>query len=199
MINDNITALLETIKRLERQLETELDKQQAALSYHLQNHRVRFADAMCELHRQYKMGLIEFFRTADISHILVSPIIYSLIVPLIALDIAVSIYQHVCFRSYGIPRVRRSDYIILDHHHLAYLNAIEKLNCSYCSYANGLIAYVREVTARTEQYWCPIKHARKIRTMHSRYHKFVEYGDGEYYQQRLAELRKSFDDLVEDS
>jgi len=42
MINDNIAALLKTIKRLEQQLETELDKQQAALSDHLQNHRVRF-------------------------------------------------------------------------------------------------------------------------------------------------------------
>ena len=189
MINDNIATLLEKIKRLEQQLETELDKQQAAISYHLQNHRDRFNDAMCELHRQYKMGLIEFFRTADISHILVSPIIYSLIVPLIALDIAVSIYQHICFRSYGIPRVRRSDYIILDHHHLAYLNAIEKLNCSYCSYANGLIAYVREVTARTEQYWCPIKHASQVLAPHSRFREFSTYGDAESYQSTVQRLR----------
>jgi len=189
MINDNIAALLETIKRLERQLETELDKQQAALNYHLQNHRARFTGAMCELQRQYKMGLIEFFRTADISHILVSPIIYSLIVPLITLDIAVSIYQHVCFRSYGIPRVRRSDYIILDHHHLAYLNAIEKLNCSYCSYANGLIAYVREVTARTEQYWCPIKHAVRVLAPHSHFREFSAYGDAESYHSTLQRLR----------
>jgi hypothetical protein len=37
--------------------------------------------------------------------------------------------------------------------------AIEKINCAYCSYANGAIASVREMASRTEIYWCPIKHA----------------------------------------
>jgi len=33
----------------------------------------------------------------------------------------------------------------MDRHHLAYLNVIEKLNCEYCGYANGVFAYVREI------------------------------------------------------
>ena len=65
-----------------------------------------------------------------------------------------------CFPIYGIERVQRRRYFAIDRHTLAYLNAIEKANCLYCSHANGVIAYVREVAARTEQYWCPIKHCQ---------------------------------------
>ena len=93
------------------------------------------------------------------------------------MDIWISLYQWVCFRVYGVPRVRRQDYLIIDRHRLGYLNGIEKLNCVYCGYANGLFAYLREIAGRTEQYWCPIKHARKIRQPHSRYPRFLEYGD----------------------
>ena len=103
----------------------------------------------------------------------------------------VSIFQAVCFPIYGIAKIKRADYLVFDRHHLAYLNALEKLNCAYCSYANGIIAFTREVAARTEQYWCPIKHARRVIGMHARYVLFDDYGDGENYQARLAELRKA--------
>ena len=78
---------------------------------------------------------------------------------------------------------------------LAYLNIIEKINCIYCGYFNGLIAYVQEVAARTEQYWCPIKYARRVSYMHGRYHKFLEFGDGKGYKERLEQLRSDFTDL----
>lgn len=29
-------------------------------------------------------------------------------------------------------------YVVFDRRHLAYLNAIEKLNCAYCEYGNGV-------------------------------------------------------------
>jgi hypothetical protein len=90
-----------------------------------------------------------------------------------------------------IPLVRRSDYIALDRGKLAYLNGIEKANCNYCGYANGLLAYIREVTARTEQYWCPIKHARRVKGAHPHYRAFVDYGDAEGYKKELPVLRKT--------
>lgn len=78
--------------------------------------------------------------------------------------------QHfICFPVDGIPKVKRDQYVIFDRQSLRYLNVIEKLNCTYCSYFNGLIVYVQEIAARTEQYWCPIKHARRIVAMRSRY------------------------------
>jgi hypothetical protein len=102
-----------------------------------------------------------------------------------------SLYQMVCFPAYGIQKVRRADYFVFDRHHLAYLNALEKLNCAYCSYVNGLIAYVREIAGRTEQYWCPIKHARRVAGAHPLYAGFDDYGDADAYKKRVDELRET--------
>ena len=114
-----------------------------------------------------------------------------LIVPLLLLDGWVTIYQWVCFPVYGIAAVPRRPYFPMDRHRLGYLNAIEKINCEYCSYANGLIAYIQEIAARTEQYWCPIKHSRTIPSPHSRYHLFFDYGDGTGYRYHLPSLRRA--------
>jgi len=97
----------------------------------------------------------------------------------------------VCFPIYGISRVHRRAYFAIDRRQLAYLNGIEKINCTFCSYANGFIAYTREVAARTEQYWCPIKHARAIRAPHARYQLFFDYGDAEGYRHQLGALRRT--------
>ena len=59
----------------------------------------------------------------------------------------------------------------------------------YCSYAVGLLAYAREITARTEEYFCPIKHARKILSAHSRYERFLDYGEADNFQGKLEEIR----------
>jgi hypothetical protein len=126
-----------------------------------------------------------------VRNLLTTPLIYSLGLPLVLLDIWVSVYQWICFPVYGIGRVRRSRYFALDRHRLGYLTAIEKVNCLYCSYATGLFAYVREVAARTEQYWCPIKHARRVVAPHRRYAGFVEYGDATGYRHGLRRMRQA--------
>ena len=90
----------------------------------------------------------------------------------------------------ALSRVRRSDYLLFDRNYLAYLNVLEKLNCAYCSYASGAIAFVREVAARTEQHWCPIKHARRIIGAHEHYREFIEFGDAEAYRGWLAKFSK---------
>jgi len=79
------------------------------------------------------------------------------------------------------------------HEELPYLNVIEKFNCFYCSYANGLASYVREIGARTEQYWCPIKHARRIRDAHTHYNRFFAFGDAESFARGLERLRKELE------
>jgi hypothetical protein len=56
-------------------------------------------------------------------------------------------------------------------------------------YANGLIAYATEIAARTEQYWCPIKHAHKVLGTHARYQRFLSYGESDQYQARLKQFR----------
>lgn len=121
--------------------------------------------------------------------VITAPLIYSLIVPLLLLDLWASSYQQLCFRIYGVERVRRSAYVIVDRHRLPYLNLVGKLNCAFCGYGNGVLAYVREIASRTEQYWCPIKHALRISDPHQRYYEFLEFGDAEGYRTRLAAFR----------
>jgi hypothetical protein len=112
-----------------------------------------------------------------------------MIVPIGLLDLWISLYQAVCFPLYGIAHVRRASYIVIDRQHLEYLNAIEKFNCVYCGYANGVFAYVREIAGRTEQYWCPIRHAKRVRAPHPHYREFVDYGDAQAYLRELPVLR----------
>ena len=140
-------------------------------------------------HRHVRPGFWRYVFSGDLPTVLTTPVVYSLILPFAALDLWISLYQATCFRAWGIRRVRRRDFFAIDRHRLAYLNALEKLNCLYCSYANGLIAYVREVASRTEQYWCPIRHARRVRGTHDRYESFSAYGDARDYRERLAALR----------
>ncbi|HEX7281776.1 MAG TPA: hypothetical protein VF239_06945 [Vicinamibacterales bacterium] len=130
-----------------------------------------------------------YVRGGDAGTLLTTPIVYSVIVPFLLLDVWVTAYEGICFRAWGIRRVRRRDYFAIDRHRLPYLNALEKLNCMFCSYANGVVAYVAEVAARTEQYWCPIRHGRRVRGRHGRDHTFTPYADAAAYRRQLPLLR----------
>jgi hypothetical protein len=186
-----IAALTDTIRALESELDAELAKRRAKLRVGLEHGRVAFEEEVLRRHRQLRQKLLPFLFGANPLVVLTAPVIYAGIIPFVVLDFFFSIYQVVCFPIYGIARVKHADYIVFDRHHLAYLNALEKLNCAYCTYANGLIAFTREIAARTEQYWCPIKHARRVIGTHGRYALFDDYGDGEGYQDRLEQLRKA--------
>src|SRR5579872_4021846 len=96
-------------------------------------------------HHLFKKPLWAYLRGVHPLVILTSPIIYLCAIPFFALDLAVTIYQAICFPVYGIAKVRRQDYLVFDRGRLAYLNAIEKVGCVYCSYANGLLAYIVEI------------------------------------------------------
>ena len=164
----NISNLLGKIRELEEELETELAKKRDELRFSIHDRKIRFEKEIIEEHRKLKTSLLSYLVQSELKHVLIAPIIYSLILPFLLLDFFVSLYQAICFPIYGIPKARRRDFIVFDRHHLAYLNLIEKINCAYCSYGNGLIAYVGEIAGRTEQYWCPIKHASRILGSHSR-------------------------------
>ena len=185
----HIDLIVAKIRALEHDLEAECAKQRAGLRYGLERGRIRFEAEVARRHRELRQGLAGYLLNARPLVVLTAPLIYSLIVPFAIMDLWVSFYQAICFRVYDIPQVKRRDYFIFDRAGLAYLNALQKLNCGYCSYVNGVIAYVREVASRTEQYWCPIKHAKRVLGAHPRYAGFEEYGDGERFQERLRTLR----------
>lgn len=127
--------------------------------------------------------------------VLSAPLIYLCLVPFMLLDLCLSLYQAVCFPLYGIPRVRRPDHFYYDRALLPYLNLLERVNCLYCSYANGVASYAVEIAARTEQHWCPIKHAQAPNCPHSRYHRFLPHADREAYREGLRRARQDFRDL----
>ena len=191
-LDEILQRLQQTQHELEQELDRLLEEKREQFQYQLRRGRVVFEKNMRALQREYKTGLWRYVRNAPITFILSAPVIYGMILPLLLLDISITLYQHICFRIYRIPRVRRGDYLTIDRHHLAYLNAIEKLNCVYCGYGNGLIEYAREITARTEQYWCPIKHARRTLDQHARMQKFFDYGDAEEYKQNLEVIRRDW-------
>jgi hypothetical protein len=177
-----IADLTDKIAALEAELEAELAKRRAELRVGLEKGRVVFEEELLRRHRELRTKLLPYILRAHPLIVLTAPVIYSLIFPFLLLDLSVTIYQAVCFPAYGIAKVRRSDYLVFDRYHLEYLNALEKLNCAYCSYANGLIAYVREIAGRTEQYWCPIKHARRVIGAHPYYAQFKDFGDAEAFR-----------------
>lgn len=192
---NQIESLMERIKDLENQLIQELQIKQNEFFYEVIRKKVRFEREIKRQHQALVKKIPRYMYDASFLTILTAPVIWFCLVPAIFMDLAISVYQAICFPVYGIPKVRRGDYIVLDRHYLSYLNGIEKANCLYCGYFNGLISYVREVVARTEQYWCPIKHARKLKTVHHRYKSFLDYGDARGYREKIEEVRRDFKDL----
>jgi hypothetical protein len=194
-MTDQLDLLICKIKDLENELLEELQKQQAEFSYEIERRRIHFEESIIQRHKRLTKELVQFLHDSPWLNILSAPIIWSCLLPALFMDLVVTIYQALCFPIYGIPKVKRENYIVFDTQYLNYLNLIEKLNCAYCSYFNGLIAYIQEIAARTEQYWCPIKHARRISTLHSRYQKFFSYGDAENYRAQIEVVRRDFKDL----
>lgn len=176
-------------QELEQELDRQLEERRAEFRYRIQRGKVRFDREVQALQKTYRTGLWRYITGARIATVLTAPVIYGLIVPLALLDLSVTIYQHICFRVYGIDLVRRADHVVIDRHMLAYLNLIEKINCVYCGYGNGVIAYAREIAGRTEAHWCPIKHARRTLDPHGSFDSFMEFGDAEAYRDWLAKGR----------
>ncbi|CAN5462266.1 hypothetical protein BH10PSE11_BH10PSE11_28790 [soil metagenome] len=185
-MSENIDRLIAQIKLLNGELEAEFAIRRARLRYTLKGTRVIFEEEILRAHRELRVGLAKYVFNAGLLTILTAPVIYAMIVPFVILDIAITAYQWICFPVYGIEKVKRGDYFIFDRHHLAYLNILEAINCAYCSYGNGLMAYASEISARTEQYWCPIKHARKAISAHQHYIGFADFGDAEAFRKKYG-------------
>ena len=189
-MNDTIRNLLDEITTLEDKLRIAVQEQEGKLHYTFEGKRIAFEQSVREAHAQLKMSALRWIITIRPQNYLTAPIIYGMIVPLVFADLCVSFYQATCFPIYKIAKVKRRDYIVYDHQYLAYLNFYEKFHCLYCSYASGLLGYAREIIARTEMYFCPIKHAHKILHAHDLYPRYLAYGDAEDYHVRLEAFRE---------
>ncbi|AOZ68810.1 hypothetical protein LPB142_05325 [Rhodobacter xanthinilyticus] len=188
-MSDTLEKLQARLAELEEQIETEWAARRAVMRYHVERGRVVFEEGVREAHRRARVNLWLFLRRTRFLVVLTAPIIYSMVIPLFLLDVFVSAYQAICFPIYGIQKVKRADHVVIDRHMLAYLNGLQKLNCVYCGYGNGVISFAREVAGRTEKFWCPIKHARRVKGPHAHYGDFCDFGDAEGFQANSARLR----------
>ena len=186
----------ELLARIETQ-QNELEEEYRQAREDWEHRKQELADEFLRQQRRYKTGLFRFLLRSRLLVILSAPVIYAGWIPFLLIDLFVTTYQAICFPIYRIPKVKRSDYLVFDRADLPYLNAIEKFNCFYCSYGTGVADYFREVAARTQRYWGPITHPRRVRRAHDRCAKFSVYGDAESSKQGLTRLRKQYDDVAE--
>lgn len=182
-MNSTITEIIDSIRALEENLKKEIDREEE-----------KFSTDLIAAQKQFKENVLLYIARAPILHVLTAPIIYAGIIPAFILEVFLFIYQMINFRVYQIAPVKRKEYFTFDRINLDFLNIVEKINCFYCSYFSGLLSYTMEIIGRTEQFWCPIRHARKLHSHHSHYTKFLPYGDGARYRKELQKLR---DDLKE--
>lgn len=188
-MNPRITELLAQMAALEVELRSAVHDQESRMFFQIKGKRVEFERTVRDAHLKLRKNFFRWLVTDRPQNLVTGPIIYGMALPLLMLDLCVSFYQWACFPVHGIAKVRRSDYIVFDRRHLGYLNAIEKFHCTYCEYGNGLVSYLAEILARTEAYFCPIKHAHKVLGTHKRYNRFLDYGDAQNYEARLEEFR----------
>ncbi len=197
-MNEKMQDLLSQIAALEEQLAQAIHEQESRIIFHIKGKRVEFDKDVRDTHAKLKRKFFHWLVTDRPQNLITGPIIYFMVIPMTLLDITVSAYQAFSFPIYRIAKVRRKDYIVFDRHQLGYLNFYERLHCEYCAYATGLLAYATEVVARTEQYFCPIKHARKILGTHSRYTQFLAYGQAQDYHKNLEKFRNALGKAKQD-
>jgi len=152
--------------------------------------RIRAVSIALQKQKEIKATKEEFTdRVKFIKYLLSIPFIYGMLIPFVFLHIMVEIYHRIGFFLYEIPYVNWREYIIIDRHRSKSISTIQKTNCIYCSYINGLIGYIREISARTEQFWCPIKHKKDPKDVHSRYQNFIGSDDVQQFQTIREKLR----------
>lgn len=188
-MNDRISHILAQMAVLDAELRTAVHAQENRMFFQIDGKRVQFERSVKAAHRKLKKNFFRWLVTDRPQNLITGPLIYGMAIPLLMLDVCVSFYQWACFPIYGIVKVKRSDYLVFDRRHLSYLNFIEKFHCTYCEYGNGLMGYMREILARTEAYFCPIKHAHKILGTHAHYKRFLDYGDAADYEAKLEAFR----------
>lgn len=196
-MDNRIDEIAAQIKTLQDELMDELRKKQDEFFYTIEDKKAKFEEQVVREGRAKVISSLKYLASFPVLAVFTIPFIWSMMLPALLVDIFVTIYQSVCFPIYKIPKVKRSDYVVIDRYNLFYLDRVEKINCWYCEYFNGVIGYTREIAARTEQFWCPIKHSKPQIDMHSRYEKFFDFGDYETYRKELEKRRSDFKDLDE--
>ncbi len=185
-----IQELIEKIESMKKQLGDEISKEEKKIAYVLRSGKVTFDSALQHRHKEQMKGLRQWFSEVPLIQFLAAPVIYGMVIPAVILDIALFVYTYTVSKIFKIKFVKRGDYVVFDRQYLGYLNVMEKLNCMYCSYFNGMMQYAAAIAGATELYFCPIKHAKKVAYDHQFFTRYFAYGDSKAYREKLKILRE---------
>jgi len=189
-MKSKINSILEDIEKKKKELLVEYNHLMDKYGFSFKKWKIIFSLDRIMENKRLKKPIIKTIFTAKIREIISIPFIYSMVIPSLFLDLMLFIYQQTAFRLYNIPIVKRSEYIFYDRNQLDYLNIIQKVNCIYCSYFNWLMSYAVEIWWRTERYWCPIKHAKKINWGHQWQRYFADYWDPNWFKDTFYNMDK---------
>ena len=187
-MKSRINIILSEIDKKKSELKSEYYNLMDKYGFSFKWTKIIFNPEIIKKFKIEKKSVFQTIFTAEIREIISIPFIYSMYFPTLLLDFMLFIYQQTAFRLYRIPLVTRSDYIVYDRWQLDYLNAIQKINCIYCSYVNWVFSYAVEIWWRTEKYWCPIKHAKKNAGWHNWEKHFADYWDVEWFKETFCNI-----------
>ena len=124
-MDSKIKKILEKMDEMNAVLEKEYARLAEKYGFFFQQKRVVFLQKIRERNKRFKMPTWKYAIPKSIRHLISLPFIYVMIFPVVILDIFITIYQWCAFPLYGIPKVKRSDYIVYDRKFLDYLNIIQ--------------------------------------------------------------------------
>lgn len=184
-----IDEIVAKIQALNDDLRREQVKLWEKYGFYFRGKKVIFLEKFKDRNKLFRVPAWKYAIPQHIRHLLSLPFIYMMIVPVLLLDGFLTLYNLTAMPLYRIPRVKRKDHIVYDRQFLGYLNIIQKVNCLYCTYVNGVFSYASELGARTERYWCPIKAAHKARKIPDWYNDYADYGNPEEWSKKFNDCK----------
>lgn len=130
-MKDKLDSLLEQMRLLEREVWGGMKRKEQESFYEVSQGKVRFTAEALARHMKLSKRFASYIRGSSFRVLATTPVIWACLIPVALIDLAMTVYQAICFPIYGIPKVNRHDYIMLDRRRLVYLNWTEKLNCEY--------------------------------------------------------------------
>lgn len=71
----------------------EIENQRAQFHYKLEGSKVKFDASVLEAHRKLKFAIFPWLRSSTLRSIVSMPFIYGMTIPLVFMDVSISLYQ----------------------------------------------------------------------------------------------------------
>ncbi len=110
-MKDRIEELIERIRHLNAELTEELQRKAREYFYEIRDRKIWFDRKVRREHRGMATPLLRYIREASLMTVLTAPVVLAGLPIALLMDLFITVYQHICFRVYGVPLVRRAAYV----------------------------------------------------------------------------------------